>query len=166
MKYLLPLFLFGCSAAGLPQEPATEEIDMGSATSKGLLAPCGVTFDPVPEYVEVVSRVAARWSAALDCDITVAPGGFPVRRATTKELTDEQGRVYDGVTTPEFIGLSDRWKDDTLALHEMGHRLGCHGHPRGTVVMREGFRPNALISAEDISCVQAGNDYPGFNPEK
>jgi len=126
-----------------------------------------MAFDPAPELADATRVAAERWSAATGCDVRVEAGGVPVVLHPNPTLADGTPRraVFDaGVGEIRYrAGNIVSWTAETMLAHEIGHVLGCHGHPGDAMAEETALR--APISAEPLECVCAAFPCASFSPE-
>lgn len=165
-----------CSAAGdsaVYSDGPVPSPAAGTQLAASEPEPCGVAFDPAPELLAATELHAARWAAAVGCDIRAESGGIPIVvrdevigngksvRATTRTAW------VDGVLLAYRIEVRSDSLDqlDRIIPHEIGHALGGFGHS-ATGMMRERPKATDVIDAASLELVCASLPCTVLNPER
>jgi len=137
--------------------------------------PCGAVLNVGPEWVDLVSQQAARWTAAAGCTVTFGPEGAPV--SFHANMTDPDGDPVFGKTVistldgkfERCVSIDVSLESDDLGRtvgHELGHCLGARGHTDDGI-MREYLQPgeSAALDAEALGLLCSSVMCTKFEPE-
>jgi hypothetical protein len=148
----------------------------GSGTNPAPDAPppaCDATFTPDAELSEVATVAAERWSVALDRNICVAPGGYPITLTASGEDLPERACGYawlgrqikidrDIVIAKSTVSYDGRNGCGTYAqtvLHEMGHILSGESRHASDGMMAPNSAHSDWPDSDAVAFVEQGRAF-------